>query len=143
MNEKWGRRLFHAGAVWLVVMGLVHSLSLFEKMAPANDAEKQLLDLMSSYHFNLMGSMRSMMELMRGFSVAFMLAAFGFAALDFAVMGERTKLLKRVALVNLAWLAIMFINGLHYFFAAPNTFLAVGIVIFALAWWKLPEQSAN
>ena len=62
MTDKWGRRFFKAGGVMLVIMGLVHSLSLFQKMVPANDTERQLIDLMTSYRFNLMGTMRSMME---------------------------------------------------------------------------------
>ena len=46
MTDKWGRRLFKTGAVVLVLVGLVHALSLFEKPVPANDTERQLLDLM-------------------------------------------------------------------------------------------------
>jgi len=62
MTDKWGRRLFKTGAVFLLLLGLVHSLSLFEKPVPANDTERQLLDLMSNYKFNLMGSARSMSD---------------------------------------------------------------------------------
>jgi len=45
MNDKWGRRLFKIGAWALVLLALVHSLSLFRKPVPANDTERQLLDL--------------------------------------------------------------------------------------------------
>ena len=43
MTDKWGRRLFKAGAVALLILGLVHSLSLIREQVPANDTEKQLL----------------------------------------------------------------------------------------------------
>lgn len=142
-NDKWGRRLFCIGGVWLILLGLVHSLSLIKPMIPANDTERQLLDLMANYKFNLMGSMRSMMDLLRGFSIAFMFAALGFGVIDLAMARERAELLKRLALINAAWLALMLANGLHYFFAAPNFFLAVGLVIFALAWVKLPGDAAR
>jgi hypothetical protein len=79
MKDKWGRRLFTAGGVALLVLGAIHALSLFVKMVPANDTERQLLALMSSYKFNLMGSSRSMENLMRGFSISFMLGAWGWA----------------------------------------------------------------
>lgn len=82
MPDKWGRRLFTAGGVFLLLLGVVHSLSLFGKPVPANDTERQLLDLMSNYKFNVMGSMRSMDNFLRGFSISFMLAAFCFGALD-------------------------------------------------------------
>jgi hypothetical protein len=70
MKDKWGRRLFKAGAVALLILGLVHSLALIREQVPANDTEKQLLDLMSNYTFNLMGSFRSMAGMLRGFSVS-------------------------------------------------------------------------
>src|SRR5580700_3770864 len=107
MRSKWGRRFFVAGGVWLVLIGLVHSLSLIEKQVPANDTERQLLELMSNYRFDLMGSMRSMEELFRGFSVSFMLAALVVGALDLVLSREREGLLKRVALLNVIWLAGM------------------------------------
>lgn len=74
----------------LVLLGLLHAISLFEKLVPANETEKQLLDLMTSYKFNLMGSSRSMNDLLRGFSISFMLAALGFGAVDLALSGERS-----------------------------------------------------
>jgi len=73
MTDLWGRRLFKTGAALLVLIGLVHSLSLLEPMVPKNETEKQLLDLMTNYKFDLMGSIRSMSNLLRGFSIAFML----------------------------------------------------------------------
>jgi hypothetical protein len=142
MTDKWGRRLFTAGAVVLVLLGLVHSLSLFEKLAPANDTERQLLGLMSSYKFNLMGSMRSMDNLLRGFSVFFMVGMIGLGVLDLLLARERSGLLKRVALINTIWLAVMTAVSLRYFFAAPTSFLAAALLMFVLAWLKLPESGS-
>ena len=110
---------------------------------PANDTEKQLLGLMSNYKFNLMGSARSMSDLLRGFSVSFMFAALGFGALDLTLSGERAGLLKRLALINIIWLATMTAVSLRYFFAAPISFFATALLIFALAWLKLPAEAAS
>ena len=140
MNDKWGRRLFMAGGVALVALGLVHALSLFAKMVPVNDTERQLLQLMGSYKFNLMGSSRSMENLMRGFSISFMLGVWGLGALDLVLVRERLGLLKRVALVNVIWLAVMTAVSLRYFFAAPSFCLTVAFVIFGLAWVQLPGE---
>src|SRR6267154_3269641 len=98
MTDKWGRRLFKTGAMALLILGLVHSLSLIRDLVPANDTEKQLLGLMSSYRFNLMGALRSMDDLFRGFSVSFMMAALGFGIFDVVLWGERAGLLRRAAL---------------------------------------------
>ncbi len=140
MTDKWGRRLFKTGAVALLILGAVHSISFFQKLLPANDTEKQLLNLMSNYKFNLAGSFRSMDDLMTGFSVCFMLAAFAFGAFDFSLSRERAGLLKRVALMNILWLAAMTAVSLHYFFVVPASFLAATLLIFVLAWLKLPAE---
>jgi hypothetical protein len=140
MTDKWGRRLFNAGAVALLLLGLVHSFSLISEPVPANDTEKQLLDLMSSYKFNLMGSLRNMAGLLRGFSVSFMMAALGFGVFDLMLSRERAGLLKRAALINIIWLATMTAVSLHYFFILPTSFLAVTLFIFGLAWLKLPAD---
>jgi hypothetical protein len=143
MADKWGRRLFKAGAVALVIMGLVHSLSLILDQVPANDTEKQLLDLMSSYKFNLMGSLRSMADLLRGFSVSFMMAALGFGAFDLLLSRERAGLLKRAALINVIWLTTMTAVSRHYFFIVPTSFFAATLFIFLLAWLKLPADGTT
>jgi len=135
--------LFKAGALWLLILGAVHSTSLFIKQVPANDTERQLLDLMTSYRFNLSGSLRSMSDLMRGFSVAFLLAPLAFGVLDLVLSRERAGLLKRVALVQIIWLAAMIVVALRYFFAVPLAFLVVALLIFALAWLKLPADASN
>jgi hypothetical protein len=140
MSDKWGRRLFTAGSIWLVLLGFVHSLSLFGRPSPANDTERQLLDLMSNYKFNVMGSMRSMDNFLRGFSIAFMLAVLVIGALGLVLSRERALLLKRVALINAVWLAVMIAVSLRYFFLMPTSFLAVALLIFALAWLMLPSS---
>ena len=140
MTYKWGKRLFTAGAIVLILLGLVHSLSLIESLVPANETEKQLLGLMSDYKFDLMGSMRSMDNLFRGFSISFMLAAIVMGVLDLFLRGEHAGLLKRVALINLIWLAAMSAVSLRYFFAAPTSFLVVALLLFVLAWIKLPAE---
>ena len=98
---------------------------------------------MSGYRFNLMGSMRSMDDLVRGFSVSFMLGALGFGFFDLLLWGERPVLLKRAALANIIWLAAMTAVSLRYFFIIPILFLAVTLLIFVLAWLKLPAEGTT
>ena len=137
MTDKWGRRLFITGALVLLLLGLAHSLSLFEKSIPTNETERQLLDLMSAYKFNLMGSMRSPNDLLRGFSLAFMVGMLGLGAIDLVVAHERSGLLKVVALINIVWLVTLAAVSLRYFFAFPTAFLVAALLIFALAWLNL------
>ena len=82
-----------------------------------------------------------MWDLMNGFSIAFAAAALCLGVLSLVLSRERTALLKRVALTIAIWLAAMTAVSLHYFFAAPTSFLMVALLIFALAWLKLPASS--
>jgi hypothetical protein len=143
MADKWGKRLFTAGGVMLIVFGLVHSLSLIHDPVSANDTERQLLDLATNYKFNLLGSFRSFAELQRGFSMALMLSVWGVGALDLLLVGERSSLLKRVALVNTIWVAVMTAISVRYFFVAPTSFFVAPLLLFALAWLKLPADEKN
>ena len=140
MADKWGRRLFKTGAVWLVLLGLVHAISLVEELKPANNTERQLLDLMTNYKFNLLGSFRSMDDLLRGFSLVYMLNVIGIGTLILLLSGERAALLKRVALTTTIWLALVVAVSLHYFFIVPTAFLGLALLLFALASVKLPSS---
>jgi hypothetical protein len=143
MNDKWGRRLFKVGGIALLIIGAVHSISFFQKLLPANDTEKQLLDLMSNYKFDLAGSLRSMDNLLTGFSMSFMLAALAFGTFDLLLSRERAGLLKRVALMNILWLAAMTAVSLRFFFIVPTSFLVATLLIFVLAWWNLPAEGTT
>jgi hypothetical protein len=143
MKNNLGRRLFIAGAVMLVLMSAVHSISLFQKPMIRNESEKQLAELMTNYRFTIMGSVHTMNDFFRGFSISFSLAILGFAALDFSVCRERSQLLNRVALCNVLWLGAMTAISWHYFFAVPASFLTVTLIIFFLAWVKLPAAETN
>jgi len=142
-NERRGRRLFMAGAILLIVMSLVHSLSLVKAPVPSNDTERQLRDLMSDYKFDLLGSMRSMQNLMTGFSISFMLAALGLGAVDLSLWREPAELVKRIAIVNTLWLAVMTAVSVRYFFAAPTSFLAAALILFLLATLTLPRTGTS
>ena len=135
--------MFKSGAIALLIIGAVHSLSLISRRAPANDTERQLFNLMSTYQFNLLGTMRSMDTLLRGFSISFMVAALGFGVFDIALFGERSALLKRAAVVNILWLAVMVTVALRYFFIVPLSFLAVTLLLFVCAWWTLPSETSS
>src|SRR5258706_3867474 len=143
MKNNWGRRLFIAGAVMLVLMSAVHSISLFQKPMIRNESERQLVELMTNYRFTIMGSVRTMNDFFRGFSIAFGLATLGFAALDFAVCRERAQLLKRVTLCNVLWLAAMTAASWLYFFAVSASLLTGTMINFLLAWVQLASGAGT
>lgn len=89
-------------------------------MTPANDTERQLLNLMTNYKFNLLGSFRSMYDLMRGFSIVFMLSALVMGVLALLLSGESAALLKGVALGTTIWLVLVTAISLHHYLCRPH-----------------------
>src|SRR5258708_26497182 len=132
MNDKWGRRLFIAGAVMLIVIAAVHSISLFQKPMARNDSEKQLTELMTNYRFTVMGSVCTMNGFLRGFSISFGIASLVFGVLDLTLRREPAALLQRFALVNVMWLAVITGVSWHYFFSVPRSFLPLTMLVFLL-----------
>ena len=78
-----GRRqltLFTIGCWMAVATGVFHLVGqLIGPLAPANDTERTLTELATTYKFALPGGQRSLMQLMNGFSLSF--------ALFFALLG--------------------------------------------------------
>jgi hypothetical protein len=137
MSDKWGRRLFQIGGAFLLVLAAVHAISLFEPLNPANDTEGQLIHLMTNYKFRLMGSLRSMMDLFRGFSIAFSLQCLVVGVIALAFSKERSALLKRLSAIIALWLFTLTVVSLTHFFALPTTFLVVAFFLFTASWLKL------
>ena len=140
MTDKWGRRLFQSGGALLLLLAAVHAFSLFEPLQPANQTETQLVGLMTNYKFNLMGSMRSMMDLLRGFSMAFSLQALVVGLLVLALSKERSGLLNRASFIAALWLAGLLTVSLTHFFILPTSLLVVTFLLFTAAWLKLPAE---
>jgi len=143
MTDKWGRRLFQIGGVFLLLLAAIHAISLFEPLHPANETETQLIHLMTDYKFSLMGSPRSMMELFRGFSMAFSLQCMFAGVIALALSKERSAVLKRLSLIVALWLSTLTVVSLTHFFAAPTSFLVVAFLLFTASWLKLPAAPAS
>jgi multisubunit Na+/H+ antiporter MnhF subunit len=138
MSDRWGTRFYKAAAVVLILLGCVHSLAVFNKPVASNDTERQLFDLMTNYKRDLMGSMRSTGDIVRGFNISFVILPLALGVLNLVLSRERPTLLKRLALINVLWLAAMVANSLYNWFLAPTLFLVIALVLFAGAGVKLP-----
>jgi len=72
-----------------------------------------------------------------------MLAALGLGAVDLSLWREPAELVKRIAIVNTLWLAVMTAVSVRYFFAAPTSFLAAALILFLLATLTLPRTRTS
>lgn len=146
MTRQRGVRLYLAGACVVILFGVVHMLAIVNAPAPANNTERQLFDLMHSYHRDLLGSNRSTADLVQGFNVSltlFSLALGGLNVLLVRNLREQPTLLKKLALGNVVWLAAMLANSLLHWFVIPTSFLAVAFACFGAAWVRLTARPAS
>jgi hypothetical protein len=133
------RKLFTAGCVVLILLGLVHLLghAMMQKNAGENDTERQLLSLMRSYSQDMgLGFVRSMRDIVSGFSLTFSVLPFGMGVCGLVVRRHAPAwagLLGQLNLVYAATWAVMTVIAVVYWFPAPLLFVASAFLCFAAA----------
>ena len=128
--------LFFTAALHMVGAHIVPALS---PPVPANDTERQLLDLATNYKFPLPGAVRSMKDFTDGFSLIFalMLALSGGLGLIVARRSANDPLLLVAAARALAAAYIVgVIISLEYFFLIPTICLGSIALAFTIASFK-------
>lgn len=129
-------KLFIAGCVVLALMGIAHLAGSLQQPPPRDETERQLLELMSSYRMDLVGTQRSMMELFKGFSHSFSVASFGMALTGFmlAIGSVRdARVLRRVSIAYVVTLGLGLVISLTHWFIIPTSFIGAAMVLFAIS----------
>jgi hypothetical protein len=133
------RKLFTAGCVMLVALGLVHLLGHYALVTNQGDTEqeRQLLAMMRSNPRDMgLGFVRTTFEILSGFSLYFSVSSLGLGLLGFALRRHASAaagLLRQAAIVYAGTYGIMTAVGWRYWFPAPLVFLAAAFVCFAAA----------
>jgi hypothetical protein len=133
------RKLFTAGCVVLIALGLVHLLGHYGLVTSQgdNDAERQLLAMMRANPQDMgLGFVRSMFDLVTGFSLTFSILPLGMGLAGLVVRGHASAapgLLRQAAIVYAGTFGVMTGVALRYWFPAPLSFLAAAFVCFVAA----------
>ncbi len=128
--------LFIAGCAVLLVMAIAHTAGSLQEPAPRDETERQLLELMTGYRMDLVGTQRSMMELFKGFSHSFSVASFGMALTGFmlAIGSVRdARVLRRVSIAYVVTLGFGLVISLTHWFIIPTSFIGAAMVLFAVS----------
>ncbi len=142
------RKLFGAGCWVLIATGAVHSLGHYGLVNAQGDteAERQLLFLMRGNPQDMgLGFVRSMFDLLAGFSLTFVVLPLGMGLLGLVLLGHERRapgLLRQGAIVYAGTFGIMTGIALRYWFPAPLFFLAAAFVCFAAAVATAPRETA-
>lgn len=131
-------RWYRIGSVILIVTSLFHLFGHIMGIAPSNETERRLLELMTGYV--MPGVDRTMMELWNGFSL--------FYALFFLMTGTLNLMLaqaysghpeglKAAAGVNAVGLGIGTAVSVVHFFLPPIVCISAALFFFILAYFSL------
>ncbi len=133
------RRAFAVGCWVLIAMGLVHLVGHVGLISAQGDGEveRQMLGLMRTHTSDMgLGFLRSMMDLLAGFSLVFVVLPAGFGLLGLIVLRHADRapgLLGQAAVVYAGVYGVMTAIAVRYWFPAPIAFLAVAFLCFAVA----------
>ncbi|MCC7009415.1 MAG: hypothetical protein IT184_11395 [Acidobacteria bacterium] len=132
-------------ACWAAIVSAVAHLAghVAGPAAPANDTERQILDLATNYRYALPGgSMRSLMDFMNGFGLMFalQLATMGAAGLVVAKRaGDDGPLMRALARTFAIGGAMLLVLSLIYFSLIPSMFLSTVALCYGMAAVSPPE----
>ena len=135
--------VFKIGCLAAVFTAVVHLIGhLVGPRPPANDTERELVQLATSYEFDLPGGTgRTLMEFHDGFSLIFAVLLAALGGLGYIVQ-KRGKddavLMSAVARTLAAASAVVLVITLTHFFIIPTLFMALITVCFALASVRAP-----
>jgi hypothetical protein len=141
------RKLFAAGCWVLVALGLVHLVGHFSLMTAQGDteAERQLLSLMRGNAQDMgLGFIRSMFDIVAGFSLTFAILPAGMGLLGLVLLrheGRAPGLLRHASIVHAGVYGIMTAVAFRYWFPAPLVFLAAAFLCFVAAVATAPREA--
>ena len=140
---------FRLGTYILLVTALVHLIGHFYKRPPANDQERQLLELMTNYSMDMGGVQRTVEDVLGGFSLTFAAALMFLAALNLAVIRSRPddrRLVKSITVINTIGTGVLLVISGFSFPLPPTALFASAYLAFAVSLFvdrQRPEPDAG
>jgi len=135
--------LFRIGCYVLIATCFIHLVGLFQEFTPANETERQLIDLMTNYKVVFGSFSFTMGSLQEGFSLCFSLLflwAGGLSlVLSYQLAGQQ-RILFNVGIINTVALVMGTTISIIYFFPPPTICFAIALAFFALSLFKLRSK---
>ena len=133
------RKLFTAGCAVLIALGLVHLLGHYGLVTSQGETEqeRQLLTLMRGNAQDMgLGMMRTMFDILTGFSLYFSISSFGLGGLGLVLRrhaDDGSPLLRQAAIVYAGTFGVLTGVAIRYWFPWPLAFIAAAFACFAAA----------
>lgn len=114
----------------MILIGIMHSIGHFTQQPPHNDTEKQLLDLMRNYHFDIVGALnRTMEDILMCFSWTFSLFSIstGIMGLFLIRQNIEPKILRKIFFLTFVFVTLFLVINIRFAIVIP-------IVLYSVAW---------
>lgn len=145
-NKPFNGLWFKSAIVFQILTSLAHSLSFFARPQPANDTEKQMLDLMMNYE-NEMGNgfTPTMFNILTSFSASFALLYFFGALMNWHLWraDKDRMVLKGALIIQVLIYGIMFAVSLFLTFLPPILFTGIVFILLLIAWLTWPTTASR
>jgi hypothetical protein len=130
--------------VFLLLTGLIHSISLFVSPVPANETERQLLNLMMNYKQDMgAGFHKSMWSLFTALSSCFSFVCL-LGGLTIAYLLKKKapiSILKGVVGIHLLVFAACFVMIAVFAFLPPIVLTGLVVLLLAIGFFTIPSES--
>lgn len=131
--------LFLTGNLFLVLITILHLIGYFlGSHDSTSESETQLLYLMQNLEVNMMGIMRTYMDLLNGYSLVFATSTLFFAIYNMAFvkyLRSHRILYRNILLINIFLWAIEFTIFVYYMVWPPIVLSGLGLIVFLMAYY--------
>ncbi len=130
-----GVGFFKTGSTVLILTACIHMIGFFQEPVPANDKEKAMLELMTTYQMELPGAQRPMMDIVNFFSLSFAMftALIGLINLWIVRQGLSGRVIRKMMIGNAVYWTIYLIPLYMYTFLFPQAFYTLAWFCFVMA----------
>jgi len=121
-----------------LLTGVIHSLTFLNDAQPANDSEKQMLDLMQHYKMDMgAGFKPTMMDIMNCFSICYALLFFFGGLLNWFLLRKRLsiEIMKGVIGINVLVFGACFTATFLLSFLPPAICTGLIFISLVIAYW--------
>jgi hypothetical protein len=125
-------RLFGAAAILQILVGIGHVTGHFAMPRPANDTERQLIEMMSSYEKDVAGGKMSILESYDGLNLCYALFFLLVGVLNLTLKKNSGILIRPASLINAMAMGSGAIISLIYFFWIPVLYFGLTGIFFTL-----------
>ena len=132
-----------AAAIFQFFTAGLHSIGIIVKPQPENDTERQLLDLMHNYKFDLgAGFLHSMSDLMTSFSISFTLLLLFGGLLNWYLLRKRVevKIMKGIIGISCIIFGSCFLAMTFLTFLPPIICTGLILLCLLMAYSTVPKQ---